>query len=85
MIQPEREIDGLNDLRLLRAFYRRAGADRRQAGLTRIAMLGFWHGAVWYAPKDYIIGLPVKPLVISRLRQILQSWRQRSLLGELHN
>ena len=51
MIQPEREIDGLNDLRLLRAFYRRAGADRRQAGLTRIAMLGFWHGAAVVRPR----------------------------------
>ena len=36
---------------------------------------GFGMGRRWYAPKDYIIGLPVKPLVISRLRQILQSWR----------
>ena len=53
MIQPEREIDGLNDLRLFRAFYRRAVGNGRQAGLTRIAMLGFWHGAAVVRPRGF--------------------------------
>ena len=53
----------------------RAGGDGRQAGLTRNVMLGTRHGAAVVRPVDYIIGFPVKPLVYSRLRQILQSWR----------
>jgi tryptophan synthase beta subunit len=36
---------------------------------------GFGMGRWWRAPNDYIIGLPVKPPVISRLRQILNSLR----------
>jgi hypothetical protein len=51
MIQPEREIDGLSNLRLFRAFYRRAVGNGRQAGLTRIAMLGYWHGAAVVRPR----------------------------------